>query len=205
MAILTLSRSQESRCLHDVDTELELLNQVIGNGISAKRSLEKLHQVYSRKILAFLRSQGISMPDAQEILQDVFIKIWNLRGKDTRVKSASSYLWTIVRNTLNDYYSMHRGAPSQFDEVDIPDITSPEEDGCLASLEECISNVFKRFQVLEGDRGEVIKLTIWNKWKIRDVAAHIGRTEGATKQFLAQSRKKLRAMAHADCAEHILD
>jgi RNA polymerase sigma-70 factor (ECF subfamily) len=64
-------------------------------------AFEKLFNTYQGKLLAFVR-MSLSY-DAEEIVQDVFVRLWERREVLDPQKSLKSYLYTIAKNRLYDY------------------------------------------------------------------------------------------------------
>ncbi len=59
-----------------------------------------LFDVYAKRLLAFSMGYLSSDIEAEEIVQEVFIKIWNNRDKLSPEKSFESYLFTIAKNGI---------------------------------------------------------------------------------------------------------
>nr|WP_121271281.1 RNA polymerase sigma-70 factor [Pedobacter schmidteae] len=81
--------------------EVELLTR-LGNG--DKYAFELLYNQYKYRIagnlLKLLKSEDL----AEEILQDLFVKIWDTRKTIDPQKSFRSYLFRIAENMVMDYY-----------------------------------------------------------------------------------------------------
>ncbi|QGY47797.1 RNA polymerase sigma-70 factor [Maribellus comscasis] len=64
------------------------------------RAFEKLFQKYHKKLYAFLFNLLHSKEDAEEIVQDTFIKIWQKREDFIDGYSFHSFLFTIAKNAF---------------------------------------------------------------------------------------------------------
>ena len=86
---------------NDVYNEKLLLQQLSED---SEIAFEKIYNFYSPRlycrILRMLKSEAI----AEEILQDVFLIIWDTRNKLDPEKSFCSYLFCIATNKCYDYY-----------------------------------------------------------------------------------------------------
>ena len=81
--------------------ENELLLQLSnGNPVA----FEKIYYLYSLKLLNALLKLVKSEEVAQEILQDVFLKVWENRKIIDPEKSFRSYLFTIAENKAYDFF-----------------------------------------------------------------------------------------------------
>lgn len=65
-------------------------------------SFEKLYRVMGRKIYQYAYSFLPCREDAEEIVHDVFIKIWQGRSRLNDNKSLQAYIYTIAKNATLD-------------------------------------------------------------------------------------------------------
>lgn len=84
-----------------VHNEKELLSQLLQG---SERAFEKIYKIYSLRLYTSLLKLVKSPSDAQEILQDVFIKIWENRQNIDPEKSFRSYLFRIAENKAYDFF-----------------------------------------------------------------------------------------------------
>lgn len=66
-------------------------------------AFEKIYQSYSPRIFLNILKMVKSVEDAQEILQDVFIKVWEKRGLIDPEQSFKSYLFQISKFTVYNF------------------------------------------------------------------------------------------------------
>jgi RNA polymerase sigma-70 factor (family 1) len=77
--------------------EQDLLKQVSeGN----EQAFTRLVDHYSRKVFVHLLTFTKSYESAEELAQDIFLKIWNHRAELSKIKSFSDYLFIVSRNHL---------------------------------------------------------------------------------------------------------
>ena len=81
---------------HSVD-EQQLVFQ-LKNGNQA--SFQKLYAVYAPKLFAFSRKYLNSQEDAEEIVQEVFLRIWEKRGNIDENQSFSSYVIQAAKHRI---------------------------------------------------------------------------------------------------------
>jgi RNA polymerase sigma-70 factor (ECF subfamily) len=79
------------------ESEAVLIKKVKNSDMVA---FEKLFDAYQGKLLSFVR-MTLSR-DAEEIVQDVFVRLWETRDALDPQKSLKSYLYTIAKNRLYD-------------------------------------------------------------------------------------------------------
>ena len=83
---------------HDERELLSLLKQ--GN----EQAFEKIYDSYSSRLFGNVFKMVKSETTTQEILQDVFIKIWSNRASIDLDKSFRSYLFRIAENQVYDFF-----------------------------------------------------------------------------------------------------
>ncbi len=72
------------------------------------KSLERIWQEYNRRLLAFIRKR-VNDEDAEDILQEVFIKVHTHLESIKDEDKIEKWLYQITRNTINDYYRSKKG------------------------------------------------------------------------------------------------
>jgi RNA polymerase sigma-70 factor (family 1) len=83
-------------------TEQQLITLLRGN---SQFAFEQLFERYSQKLYRFSFSYLKSETEAEEIVQDVFLKLWENRAKLKNETSFQSYLFTIAFNAIRKYFN----------------------------------------------------------------------------------------------------
>ena len=76
-----------------------------------ERSLELLVSKYLKMIHSFIYKNVGSQPDAEDISQEVFIKVWKNIKKFDRNKSFKPWLFQIAKNTSIDFLRKRKTIP----------------------------------------------------------------------------------------------
>lgn len=63
-------------------------------------AFETIYDCFSLKVYSIAIKFGLNREDANEVVQDVFVKLWNHRSTLNENLSIKSYLFTITKNTL---------------------------------------------------------------------------------------------------------
>ncbi|MEL7588089.1 MAG: RNA polymerase sigma-70 factor [Prolixibacteraceae bacterium] len=87
---------------NDLYTEKELVG-LLKDGSPV--AFQHLFNQYSQKLYRFALSYLKSDSDAEEIVQDVFMKLWETRYRLDRDKSFQSYLFTIAFNAIRKKFN----------------------------------------------------------------------------------------------------
>lgn len=88
------------------------------------------YDTYFQKVFQFSRYFVKSEPICQEIVSDVFFKMWQNRHKITEIESVEAYLYILTKNKALDYLSSVSRKPSFADDIPLGIISTdsnPEE------------------------------------------------------------------------------
>ncbi len=69
-----------------------------------QRAFEHIYYLYSKRILIHITKWIKDEDNAQEILQDVFIRIWDNRKNIDPDKPFPSYLFSVAQNLVTDFF-----------------------------------------------------------------------------------------------------
>ncbi len=83
------------KVVHRTDRELML---AIAN--NEAKAFELLYLVYGRRLFVFVNGYLNSKDDAEEVVQEVFIKVWKKRKELKQHESLKGYLFTIAYNAI---------------------------------------------------------------------------------------------------------
>lgn len=86
--------------------DIKVLQQRIGLYEDMK-AYETLYNILSPNLTNFCFSFVKSRETAEEIVSDVFIKLWQIRNKLTEISNLKVYLYTIARNFCLNYITRH--------------------------------------------------------------------------------------------------
>ncbi len=68
------------------------------------KAFESIYLDFNKRIFAFCLKHGQNIHDAQEVVQEVFIKLWNSRQGIDPSKNFESYLISIAKNVMIDKF-----------------------------------------------------------------------------------------------------
>lgn len=158
------------------------------------QTLETLWEQYCCRLLAFIRSRVSDEAEAEDILQEVFVRVHrHLCCLPTPAKM-DSWIYQIARHLIIDSYRRRKGQaeiPESFPaEADLPE-DSPEAELAL-SLEDMLE------ELPASDR-QALLLTEYQGLSQRELAERLGISVSGAKSRVQRARDKLRAMLLACC------
>src|SRR5258708_6059512 len=197
------------------DAERDAFAKLADGGQRAEAAISALYQAYAPRFRAFLRMRGVVQQQAEDLVHDVFVRVIEA-GAAARlrdVESPRAYLWSTLRNALADLARQSGRDRRRFAE---PGIAKGAEDATFeAWLEhaigtdsaqaerkdhvECLARAFERFRRQEPDRAVAIELVAIEGFEGRELAEALGKSYGATREFLSQARKALKSLIQALC------
>ena len=104
------------------------------------QSLEKIWKEFSKSLLRFIISKVSSREDAEDILQEVFIKIYKNINTLKENQKLKSWVYSITRNTVIDFYKRKKIKISEFNEAFLQ-IEEEKEDSGFLEISGCLSHM----------------------------------------------------------------
>lgn len=83
------------------DKDIVLVERLLADDIGA---FDMLFDIYSKKLFTFSMKYLKSESDAEELVQEVFVKIWEKRNTLKRDSSFKSYIFTIAYNDILKFF-----------------------------------------------------------------------------------------------------
>ncbi len=95
---------------------------------------------FNTEIHRFLIKKTSNRADADDLLQDVFVKIIKNIDKIDKSENTKSYLFAIVKNTVNDYFRKKTYTPAYTEEAKF--LTEEESEHLNETIAECCIKPF---------------------------------------------------------------
>ena len=131
---------------------------------------DRLYRDYHRKVLSYLTGKLSDPCLAEDLCAEVFLKVYEkLDTFDETKASASTWIFTITRNTLTDYFRTRR----VFSEIpeDLAEDSSIEEDYCRTEL---LQSLAKALEALPERERDLIVLHYYSgKW-LKEASSSLG-------------------------------
>ncbi len=165
-----------------------------------KNNLENIWEEFSKKLLGFIISKISSREDAEDILQEVFIKIQKNINSLQEDKKLKSWIYTIARNAIFDFYKSKKIKTSEFDEKYLQ-IEELSEDSSFLEISECLSHMIKTLPEKYSQALEQVDL----QWKSQiELSKYLNISIPWAKSRVQRGRKLLKQM-FIDCCKPSLD
>ena len=167
----------------------DLIDKITHGDEDAFAQLMKLHAqgVYTL-IVRVTRCEE----DAEELTQDVFIKVYNHIGKFAGKSSFSTWLYRIAYNIAISYTRSHKQATCQIDERRLNSVELNDVERMEASTDDATINALTiAIDKLESQERALVTLFYYEERSIAECATIMGQSENNIKVRLHRIRKKL--------------
>ena len=184
----------------DTSEDRAALTTVAAGGRAGEKALEQLYRTHRPRLLAFLRARGLAMHEAEDAVQQVFVKVVQNAHSFRGESAVSSWLFQIARNEMVNLFRATKREvlidedgwdAIENDESRANPVCSAMADPKLA-LQKCFDQAYASFHKAHPEAGELIRQTLENEdWDGRDMALYLGRTYNAAREYFSQCKKKL--------------
>ena len=152
-----------------------------------RQAAEKIYQIFSAKMFALCLRFSKDRADAEDTLQDGFIKIFTSIGQYTGKGSFEGWMTRIMINTAMEKF--RKNSPLQIVE-ELPEIEDNEDiDEEVSIPEEVLADFVNQ---LPERYKMVFNLYVIEEMSHKDIAALLGINEGTSKSNLARAREILK-------------
>jgi RNA polymerase sigma-70 factor (ECF subfamily) len=156
-------------------------------------ALAEILRAYRRKVFGLAYSFVRNRESAEDVAQEVFIKIWRaLPAFDARA-SLSTWIYTITRNTSLSALRGNRSRPQPQDDA-VPETELASEPGSVETAAEDAS-LRRLIEQLPDKQRQVILLFYLQEQSHEEVAQMLAMPVGSVKTLLHRARASLAAAA----------
>lgn len=137
-----------------VDTKDKIILQALRSG--DEKAFEKVYADYYHQLSLYLYRLSLDKEKSEDIIQDIFMYLWNKREKINITISLKSYLFKIANNKLNDWHRINKKKnkmlsiytyaekiqTTKFNEDTASDTNLEKLDACICELPPKCKDVF---------------------------------------------------------------
>ncbi|MFA5318538.1 MAG: RNA polymerase sigma factor [Patescibacteria group bacterium] len=161
-----------------------------------KEAFSKIYDLYLDKIYRFVYFKVSSVPEAEDLTSQIFLKIWQLSLEDKikTEKSFQAFLYKVARNTVIDYYrdSRNRKQTIPLEEAaNTPDEKTAAQDRDMDRKIEK-EELAEKIKKLKSEYQEIIILHYLNELSIKEIADILKKRKGNVRVMLHRALKALK-------------
>lgn len=152
----------------------------------------EIYNTYYKDILRYVKSKVKDDATSKDIVQDIFIKI-HLKHETVEDKhKIKSWVYTIARNTVNDYFKK-----TKFCELaDNHELADPQVETVNTDFEKCLYPLMKK---LPAEYKNVLQITLTNNVSQKQLAEKSGISYSGIKSRIQRAKQKLLNEFRACC------
>lgn len=151
-------------------------------------TVEQLWETYRSRLYYFVLGRVGETAVAEDIVQDVFVKVQTQLPQLREQDKATAWLYQITRNTITDYYRSRRPVAELTDAV--PAIFEEEEDTAAQALAGCLRPFVDQ---LAPNYREALTLYEFEGMPQKEIANQLGISLPGVKSRIQRGRKQLKA------------
>lgn len=149
---------------------------------------EKIYLDYRDRVFGYVMSKVAHTQDAENITADVFVKVFEkLNTFDAQKASLSTWIYTIARNTVTDYFRM-RKAVFELPQSQASDF-SVEDEICS---NETLDELADALEALDARERDIIILRYYSGKTLKEIAVHLGISYAYVKVLQNKALAKLK-------------
>lgn len=167
----------------------EVIMEAVKSGNLQQATL--LFERYNRRIFNFLARMTMERGLAEDLTQNVFLRMIKYRNSYREGARFQSWIYQIARNVFADHYQAHKNKYSDFVDVDkIKDHMPDHEESEVQDEKELL--LHRSMARLTEEQREVLVLTRFQQMKYEEVAAVMDTTVANIKVKVHRALIKLR-------------
>lgn len=165
--------------------------------VGDRAAFRALYARYSRPLFSLAVRMTGDPGAAEELLQDVFLKIWRSAARfDARKSRPFTWAITITRRTCIDHLRRHRREPpavSLGETTGLVDLPAPDSVRQSAEASEDASRLRAALADLPVSQRHVLELALFSHFSHTEIAAQVGEPVGTVKTWIRRGLLALRA------------
>jgi RNA polymerase sigma-70 factor (ECF subfamily) len=185
--------------------EEDILKHICLGGKLRDAAVKALYQGHAQPMLSFFVHQGLSADEAQDVLQECFVKVIRGAASFNASGSAKAWIWQIARNCLLDCLDKRSRLAGREVAVGVAQWQALEQSVAAPvcnlglGVDACVAAGLEAFGTAMPDRAHALTLQM-DGLAIEAIGHRLGRSVAATKEYLSQCRKKIQPFI-AHCLE----
>lgn len=158
----------------------------------SQSAFKAIYDLYAGRLYGFLFSYLRSRSESEDIVQEVFIKLWQSRETIKQTQSLKSLLFVIGRNLIVTAYRRRINMPAFEDYMAYTNAVADDNGSCTMEYEEFYALVTKTVDALPARQRDIIKLSRQKGLKNKEIAELLGLSEQTVKNQLSLGLKTVK-------------
>lgn len=158
----------------------------------ARDATVQLHQRYAHRFIGYLRRRGLDHASAEDAVQDAFVRLLQRAPGFTAQGQGRAWIWTVARSAWLDGLKKPQLATETLQSWHENDAQVVPDVAATSNYQDCVQGQLQRYVQAYPEAGQAILWAAVDGLKAAQIGELLGRSGGATREFLSQARKRLR-------------
>ncbi len=155
----------------------------------------------SDELLRYINSKVSNIHDAEDILQVVFVKVYNKLNTLTDEIKLRSWIYSITNNSIIDYYRQKKTPTVDISEYENNIIDESSDESLNDEVSNCIN---KLVLSMIDEQKEILDLYYNDNINHKEISDKLGISISASKMRLSRAKEKLKSTMF-ECCDFITD
>ncbi|MRG48922.1 RNA polymerase sigma-70 factor [Chitinophaga sp. SYP-B3965] len=155
-------------------------------------AFRELYVRHNRQVLAFAIHLTHSAVDAEDILQDTFLRLWTSRAQLPDIERFDSYIFMIARNRIMDHLRKVALQQRLIDQVWANISETSEEPAQQLDVRESKQLIHQALEALSPQKQTVFQLSRHQGLSHEQIAQQLGLSKSRVKNLLVETLKHIR-------------
>lgn len=171
----------------------KLLKDSKVRSMTTNHSIGDIYRQFSHPLRTFIAAKVSNSHEADDILQDVFLKIHAGSSRLRDAEKLQSWIYQIARNAIIDHYRKRKKSDNLSVNLVAED---PAEESASEHISRCVRPMIEQ---LEEPYREALLLTEFQGMRQKELAERLGLSVSGAKSRVQRARKMLRDLLLACC------
>jgi RNA polymerase sigma-70 factor (family 1) len=156
------------------------------------RAFDSIYRLYAKRLYAYCLQYCKQAEDAEEIVEDVFVRLWTSRKNIRQEESLESLLFIMSRHLVINAYRRRLNSPEYEEFIDFRHSAGSEDAALQVEYDEFVARLHRALRTLPATQQRVVKLSRMGGMGNKDIARELNLSEQTVKNQLSLGLKALR-------------
>lgn len=153
---------------------------------------KKRYLIYHRRLYQLAYVLTSNPHDAEDLLQDLYLKMWKMRDRITEINNPEGFMATVMRRLYCDIRRAKEDDHLQFSCVQDRDIIAPHDVEQQIELQELETELMDYISSLPPKEQKVIRLYVLEDRNYKEIGAHTGLSPGSIRILVMRAKNKIK-------------
>lgn len=175
--------------MRELSTDSELIEKLRKGDVEA---FDLVYKRYAGKLYAFSFKYLKSKEEAEELVQSVFLKVWENQKKLNKDSSFKSYLFTIAYNEICNLFRRRKYQQSYIDKTIIGNLESSGETEDQIEFQFVLEQIAQIIDKLPEKQKAIFLKSRQDGKSTKEIAEEFGLSRGTVDNYISESLKFIR-------------